>query len=81
MLIVGDIIAFPARGLFRVFEELANAVDAELEAEARSVTEQLQELYLLLESGRISEEEFEEREEVLLDLLDDEKDEEDEDDE
>jgi type VI protein secretion system component VasK len=70
MLIVGDILAFPIRGLLWVFEEIYNATEQELRGEADGITAELQELYVMLESGQITEAEFDLLEAQLLDRLD-----------
>jgi hypothetical protein len=70
MLLVDDILASPFRGLFWIFRELHNAVQEEAVNEAENITQQLSELYMMLETGKISEDEFDEREALLLDRLD-----------
>lgn len=70
MLIVDDILAFPVRSLFWVFEEIRDAAEQGLRDQASTITGELQQLYVLLESGRITEAEFNERETQLLDRLD-----------
>lgn len=70
MLLVDDILASPFRGLFWIFRELHNAVQEEAVNEAENITQQLSELYMMLETGKISEAEFDEREAILLDQLD-----------
>jgi len=71
MLIVDDILAFPIRGLLWVFEEIHNAAEQELRGEADAITDELRQLYAMLESRQITEAEFEIREAQLLDRLDD----------
>ena len=70
MLLVDDILASPVRGLFWIFRELHNAVQEEAVNEVENITQQLSELYMMLETGKISEAEFDERETMLLDWLD-----------
>ncbi|MEW6350796.1 MAG: gas vesicle protein GvpG [Thermodesulfobacteriota bacterium] len=70
MLIVDDILTFPVRGLFWVFEEIYKAAEQELHQDAGAVKAELQQLYVMLETGQISEAEFEDRETELLDTLD-----------
>lgn len=70
MLLVDDILASPVRGLFWIFRELHNAVQEEAVNEVENITQQLSELYMMLETGKISEAEFDERETILLDRLD-----------
>jgi hypothetical protein len=70
MLVVDDVLTFPVRGLFWVFNEIHNAANEEIGSQKENLTAQLSELYMMLETGRISEEEFDERELELLDRLD-----------
>ncbi|MCK9636532.1 MAG: gas vesicle protein GvpG [Methylobacter tundripaludum] len=53
--------------IFRQIHELA---EEELAGEADRIRESLTELYMQLEAGQITEEEFEQQEAVLLDRLD-----------
>lgn len=53
-----------------VFKEIGEIAQKELAGEATSITEQLRILYMQLETGRITEAEFEAAEKVLLDRLD-----------
>lgn len=59
------LISAPFRGLLRVFEEVAERAEKELYDED-AVMEELQEIYRQLEAGLLSEEEFNQREEVLV---------------
>lgn len=70
MLLLDDILLFPATGIMWIFREVHNAAQEELAREADVVTAELTELYMKLESGKITEEEFDVREKVLLDRLD-----------
>lgn len=70
MLLIDDILASPVRGLFWIFRELHNAVQEDAVNEVENITQQLSELYMMLETGKITEAEFDEREEGLLDWLD-----------
>lgn len=58
------------RGLLWIVNKVAEAADAESEAEAGDITTRLRELYMELEAGLIDQEMFDTREEVLLDRLD-----------
>lgn len=60
----------PVRGILAVFREIHKAALQEMGNEAGGVRNELAELYMLLETKSISEEEFDERESVLLDRLD-----------
>ena len=47
-----------------------NAAREEVENETMSITNELSELYMMLETGKITESEFDAREKELLDRLD-----------
>jgi hypothetical protein len=70
MLLVDDLVLSPYRGLLWVFKEIHDVALEELEGEAERIREQLTDLYMLLETGEITDEEFDEREAALLDRLD-----------
>jgi hypothetical protein len=69
MLIVDDILFFPMRSILWIFRELHNSVRQEMENEAESITAELSDLYMMLETERITEDEFDAREKQLLDRL------------
>jgi len=69
MLLLDDIALFPMRGILWVFRELHNAAMQELANEADSITNDLSQLYVMLETGRIPEAEFAAREKELLERL------------
>ena len=69
MLLVDDLLLAPARGLLWVFEKIHDAAQEEIAGEADAVTTELRELYMMLETGRITEAEFGDRERTLLDRL------------
>ena len=82
MLLIDDILLSPYRGLFWVFKEIHKAALEEVEGEAARIRNELTDLYMMLETEQIDEEEFDRREGPLLDRLDElEADEGDEDDE
>jgi hypothetical protein len=70
MLIVDDILTAPFKGLFWIFNEIRNAALEEQVGEADRITAQLSELYMMLETGRMTEAEFDAKEKALLDRLD-----------
>jgi hypothetical protein len=70
VIIVDDILLFPVRSLFWIFREIHNAAQQALETEAEDITTQLSELYMMLETGKITESEFDAKEKELLDRLD-----------
>ncbi len=69
MLLVDDVLMFPVRGALWIFEEIHNAAKEALVHEAESATADLSDLYMSLETGRITEEEFSAEEKILLDRL------------
>ena len=69
MLLVDDILFFPINSIMWVFKEIGEIAQKELAGEAKSITEQLRMLYMQLETGRITEAEFETGEKRLLDRL------------
>ena len=70
MLVIDDILLFPVRSIFWIFREIHNAAQHEFSTEAETITAELRELYMMLETGRITEAEFDAREKKLLDRLD-----------
>ncbi len=70
MLIVDDILTAPFRGLLWIFQEVAEAAAKEQEAEGDQIRDRLRELYMLLDTGEITEDEFDAEEGGLLDRLD-----------
>lgn len=70
MFLIDDILLAPARGLFWIFKEIHNAVEAEQANEAEAITTRLSELYMMLETGQMTEAEFDAAEKTLLDRLD-----------
>lgn len=70
MLIVDDILLFPVRGINWIFKQIHEIAEEELAGEADRLRESLTELYMMLETGQISEAEFDAQEKALLDRLD-----------
>ena len=70
MILVDDILLAPFRGLLWIFEEIHRAAQEEMVGDAESITAELSTLYMRLETGKITEQEFAEQERVLLDRLD-----------
>ncbi|MBI5789438.1 MAG: gas vesicle protein GvpG [Candidatus Schekmanbacteria bacterium] len=70
MFLIDDILLFPTRSLFWVFRNIHDAAAQELAQEAGNITVRLNELYMMLETKQITEEEFDAREKELLDRLD-----------
>ena len=70
MFLVDDILLAPARGLFWIFKEIHHAGEEEQANEAEAITTKLSELYMMLETGQMTEAEFDAAEKALLDRLD-----------
>lgn len=70
MLIVDDILLFPFRSLMWIFKKIDDAVEKDLAAEPEAITAKLGELYMMLETGQMTETEFDAAEKTLLDRLD-----------
>ena len=69
MVLVDDILMFPFSSILWIFREIHNTAQEELATEADSITAELSHLYMRLETGKISEEEFAAEEKTLLDRL------------
>jgi hypothetical protein len=70
MLLVDDILFFPVHSIMWIFREISKMAHEELAGEAQSITERLRLLYMQLETGRITEQQFDAEEKLLLDRLD-----------
>jgi hypothetical protein len=70
MLLVDDLLMFPIRSVLWIFREIHHAAQEELASEAESTTAELSNLYMMLETGKISEEGFAAEEKTLLERLD-----------
>ena len=70
MLLVDDLLLAPIHGLLWVFGKIHEAAQEEIAGEADAITAELSQLYMMLETGRITEAEFDARERILLDRLD-----------
>ncbi|OGV48424.1 MAG: hypothetical protein A3F46_02610 [Legionellales bacterium RIFCSPHIGHO2_12_FULL_42_9] len=71
MLFLDTLLTAPFKGLLAIFEEVQHAVDEEIEQNIADIKQELVDLYTRLESGSISEAEFDQQEKLLLDKLDD----------
>ena len=69
MLLVDDLLLAPWRGLMFVLREIDQAVREEREADHRRIMGELADLNRQLDEARITEAEFEAREQSLLDRL------------
>jgi hypothetical protein len=70
MLLLDDILFAPAHGILWIFEEIHQAAQEAMVSESESITEQLRNLYMALETHNITAEQFDAGEKVLLDRLD-----------
>ena len=69
MLLVDDLVLAPLTGLLWVFRKIHDAAQEEMLGEADAITQELRDLYMMLETGRVTEAEFDARERALLDRL------------
>ena len=69
MLIIDDLLLAPIQGVIWVVEKIGEAAQEDQDNESVTITNSLSELYKLLETGQINEEEFDSREKTLLDRL------------
>ena len=70
MFIIDDLLASPARGLMFVLRKIHDAVQQEREAQEKVTMTELTALHRELDEGKITEDEFDAREHVLLSRLD-----------
>lgn len=70
MFVIDDLLLSPVKGLLWVFRELHDAARRQVEGEAEALTQQLSTLYMQLETGQISPEQFDEAEAAILARLD-----------
>jgi len=69
MFLVDDVLMAPIKGVIWICKELYSQAEKELDDEEGSITTQLSELYMMLETGKITDAEFDAQEKVLLDRL------------
>lgn len=69
MLLVDDILLSPLHGVLWICRKIHDAAQEELANEPAEIQEQLRRLYMQLETGRISSQEFDAQEKILLDRL------------
>lgn len=70
MLLIDDILLLPFRGVMWCAKEIHRAAEEAVADEGDSIRAQLVELYMRLETGRMSETEFDAQEKQLLDRFD-----------
>ncbi len=69
MFLIDDLFLAPFRGVKFIAESVYDAAQEEIENERQALRDEINDLYMQLETGEITEEEFEEREEAILDRL------------
>jgi hypothetical protein len=69
MFLIDDLLLAPFRGIKFVAEAVHDAAREEIENERQALRDEINDLYMQLETGEISEETFEAREEQILDRL------------
>ncbi len=69
MFILDDILFAPVKGFAAVCQKVQEAAEQQLEANEKAIMTNLAEMHQLLESGEIDEEEFDAREDALLQQL------------
>jgi ribosomal protein L29 len=69
VLVIDDILLFPVKSLLFILREIRNAAQQESADEADALRTELRELYMRLETGQITEQQFDDRETKLLDRL------------
>jgi Gas vesicle protein G len=70
MFLIDDLLMLPLRGVMYVCKEIDKAAQEQVVGDAEEIRTELREMYMMLETGRMTEEEFDEREKELLDRLD-----------
>jgi hypothetical protein len=70
MLLIDDLLMAPVRGLLFVLREVGNAAEEERANEQRAAMAELAALHRSLDSGELTETEFDARESKLLERLD-----------
>ena len=70
MFLLDDLLLAPARGLHFIASSIHDAAQDEVENERQALRDELNDLYMDLEAGALSEEAFDAREEEILHRLD-----------
>jgi Gas vesicle protein G len=70
MFLIDDLAVAPARFVLWIVRQVQEAAKEEMSGEKQRLTAELSQLHAMLESGRLSEAEFDERERTVLDQLD-----------
>jgi len=70
MFLIDDVLLAPIHGVVWLGRQIEDAAEEDQAGESDRITAQLSELYMKLETGQITEAEFDAQEKVLLDRLD-----------
>jgi len=70
MFVLDSLVRLPMGGIYTIARRIQEAVDGEAAGEAARIREQLRDMYMQLDSGRMAEAEFAPIEKQLLDRLD-----------
>ena len=70
MFLIDNILLFPVTGTLSLVHAIESAAEEETARSADALRAELTELYRMLETGRVSSDEFDAREKELLDRLD-----------
>ncbi|MFO8233057.1 MAG: gas vesicle protein GvpG [Longimonas sp.] len=70
MFLIDDILLAPVRGVHFIASSIHDAVREEIESERQALRNELNDLYMAVETDEISEDAFDAREEEVLDRLD-----------
>jgi hypothetical protein len=69
MLLVDDLLLLPVRGIALVAQKIHQAAEQESADEAQAIRDELRQMYMKVETGKLSEAEFDALEKPLLDRL------------
>jgi hypothetical protein len=69
MFLVDDLVLGPGKFVLWILRQVHEAAKEELAGETQRLTAELSQLHAMLESGRLTEEEFDVRERIILDRL------------
>ncbi len=70
MFILDDLVLSPYRGVKWIFNKVHQLAEEEIAGEPERIKKELTELYRMLETGELTEDAFDQREQALLDRLD-----------
>lgn len=70
MFLIDDLFLAPFKGIRFIAQAVYDAAQDEIDSRRTALRDELNDLYMQLEVGEITEEEFEDREDEVLDALD-----------